>query len=244
VRSAGRAPDAASCGPRATQVPRPLTSALLIPTAPGSRSRWRHLDRPDRRRRASALPRLPSPLSARRSTAAIPAESPKQGRAGSARAAPRFANLATRRSRRPSSRCVDQRGALLWHELGCASAADGAARRRLPIASFVPASKRTALVLSSGSEHLADWPRGFRSGRNGGALAACTSAGARRLVFVHSTTLKSDRDCARVLTEASAALCSLRCASADNELIIHGRGRAPPPPREGGASCLPRCRRR
>jgi hypothetical protein len=69
--------------------------------------------------------------------------------------------------RRPSSRCVDQRGVLLWHELGCASSADSAARRRLPIASFVPASKRTALVVLWGSEHLADWPRGFRSGRSG-----------------------------------------------------------------------------
>jgi hypothetical protein len=69
--------------------------------------------------------------------------------------------------RRPSSRCVDERGVLLWHELGCASDADGAARRRLTLASVVPAGKRTALVLSSGSEHLADWPRGFRSGRAG-----------------------------------------------------------------------------
>ena len=57
----------------------------------------------------------------------------------------------------------------LSHELGCASGADGAARRRLPIASSVPASKRTALVVSWGSEHLADWPRGFRSGRDGEA---------------------------------------------------------------------------
>ena len=92
LRSASREPDVASCGPRASQVARRLTSALLIPTAPSSRSRWRHLDRPDRRRRASALPRLRSPLSARRSTAAIPAESPKQGEAGSAGAVPRFAN--------------------------------------------------------------------------------------------------------------------------------------------------------
>ena len=41
LRSASRAPDAASCGPRASQVARRLTSALLIPTAPSSRSRWR-----------------------------------------------------------------------------------------------------------------------------------------------------------------------------------------------------------
>jgi hypothetical protein len=74
--------------------------------------------------------------------------------------------------RRPSSRCVDQRGVLLWHELGCASGADGAARTRLPIASFVPASKRTALVVSWGSEHLADWPPGFRCGRSSTATSS------------------------------------------------------------------------
>jgi hypothetical protein len=31
----------------------------------------------------------------------------------------------------------------------------------VPIASVVSASKGTPLVLSSESEHLADWPRGF-----------------------------------------------------------------------------------
>jgi hypothetical protein len=76
-----------------------------------------------------------------------------------------FANLGTRGVVRPSSRCGDRRRVLLWHELGCASGADGAVRRRLPIVSFVPASKRTALVVSWGSEHLADWPPGFRCAR-------------------------------------------------------------------------------
>jgi hypothetical protein len=97
--------------------------------------------------------------------------------------------------RRPSSRCIDQREVLLWHELGCASGADGAARRRLPLALFVPASKRTALVLSSGSEHLADWPRGFRSGRNGTAeVPALGKRRRRRLDRGHR------RACARSLS--------------------------------------------
>ena len=39
---------------------------------------------------------------------------------------------------------------------GAAPSADGAARRRLPIASVVPASKRTGLMLALASEHLAD----------------------------------------------------------------------------------------
>ena len=55
-----------------------------------------------------------------------------------------LANLGTRGVVRPSSRCGDRRRVLLWHELGCASGADGAVRRRLPVASFVAASKRTA----------------------------------------------------------------------------------------------------
>ena len=76
-----------------------------------------------------------------------------------------LANLGTRGVVRPSSRCGYRRRVLLWHELGCASGADGAVRRRLPVAAFVPASERTALVVSWGSEHVADWPRGFRSGR-------------------------------------------------------------------------------
>jgi hypothetical protein len=54
---------------------------------------------------------------------------------------PQFANLATGRVVRPSSRCADERGVLLWHELGCGVDADGAARRRLPIASVLPAQQ-------------------------------------------------------------------------------------------------------
>jgi hypothetical protein len=49
-----------------------------------------------RRRRAIAWPRLRSPLSARRSAAAIPAGSPKQDAAGSVHAVPRFAKTAPR----------------------------------------------------------------------------------------------------------------------------------------------------
>jgi hypothetical protein len=52
-----------------------------------------------------------------------------------------FANLATGRVVRQSSRCANQRGVLLWHELGCCVDADGAARRRLPIASFLLAQQ-------------------------------------------------------------------------------------------------------
>src|ERR1019366_4495005 len=45
--------------------------------------------------RAAASPRLHSPCAPRGSTAAIPAESPKQDRAGSAHAVLKFANLRT-----------------------------------------------------------------------------------------------------------------------------------------------------
>src|SRR5580704_16826035 len=83
-----------------------------------------------------------------------------------------LANLGTRGVVRPSSRCGYRRRVLLWHELGCASGADGAVRRRLPVAAFVPASERTALVVSWGSEHVADWPRGFRSGRSSTATSS------------------------------------------------------------------------
>jgi hypothetical protein len=48
---------------------------------------------------------------------------------------------------------------------GTASGADGGARRRLPITGFVPASKRRALVLSWGSEHLAARLLGRKSAR-------------------------------------------------------------------------------
>ena len=57
---------------------------------------------------------------------------------------------------------------------------------RLPLASFVPASKRTALVRSSGSEHLANWPRGFRSGRR-------LSRNARRWFVTHSQPIRPAR---------------------------------------------------
>jgi hypothetical protein len=137
LRSASRAPDAASCGPRASQVARRLTSALLIPTAPSSRSRWRDLDRPDRRRRASALPRLRSPLSARRSTAAIPAESPKQGRAAVGARSPEIRHKRASRacSLRASARieAVVRAGRRCWSQ-GVPNGAD----RRIARCSYRP----------------------------------------------------------------------------------------------------------
>jgi len=83
---------------RTTQV---RAIAFSTDRRPSGRVLRRHLDRPDRRRRASALPRLRSPLSARRSTAAIPAETPKQGGARSARAVPRFARFEFDAAARP-----------------------------------------------------------------------------------------------------------------------------------------------
>jgi hypothetical protein len=60
----------------------------------------------------------------------------------------RCANLATRREVGGPAAAADQLEVALRHELGFASGADGAARRRLLIASPVPASKRPALSLS------------------------------------------------------------------------------------------------
>ena len=92
LRSASKEPDAASCGPRASQAAPQLNVCCAHPDGASSRSRWRDTSIvPIAGAERALCLRLRSPLSARRSTAAIPAEPPKQGGAGSARAVPRFA---------------------------------------------------------------------------------------------------------------------------------------------------------
>jgi len=54
---------------------------------------------------------------------------------------PLLANLETRRVVGDPAAADDRLGGALWNELGCGVDADGAARRRLPIASPVPAQQ-------------------------------------------------------------------------------------------------------
>ena len=76
----------------------------------------------------------------------MPVPTSNQGAESKRWLVPLLANLETRRVVGDPAAVADRLGVPLWHELGYGAGADGPFRRRLPIASLVPASKRPGAV--------------------------------------------------------------------------------------------------